>query len=95
MKKLIIAVVQNEDADSVVDALLEDEFRATRLASTGGFLRRGNTTLMIGADDNQVDRILDLIRQNARSGSVPEEGSTAPPAAATVFVLDLDEYQRL
>ena len=95
MKKLIIAVVQNEDADSVVDALLEDEFRATRLASTGGFLRRGNTTLMIGADDNQVDRILDLIRQNARSGSVPEEGSTSPPAAATVFVLDLEEYQRL
>jgi uncharacterized protein YaaQ len=95
MKKLIIAVVQNEDADSVVDALLEDEFRATRLASTGGFLRRGNTTLMIGADDNQVDRILDLIRQNARSGAVPEEGSTTPPAAATVFVLDLEEYQRL
>jgi uncharacterized protein YaaQ len=95
MKKLIIAVVQNEDADSVVDALLEDEFRATRLASTGGFLRRGNTTLMIGADDNQVDRILDLIRQHARSGSVPEEGATTPPAAATVFVLDLEEYQRL
>jgi uncharacterized protein YaaQ len=95
VKKLIIAVVQNEDADSVVDALLEDEFRATRLASTGGFLRRGNTTLMIGADDNQVDRILDLIRQNARSGAVPEEGGTTPPAAATVFVLDLEEYQRL
>jgi uncharacterized protein YaaQ len=95
VKKLIIAVVQNEDADSVVDALLEDEFRATRLASTGGFLRRGNTTLMIGADENQVDRILDLIRQNARSGSVPEEGDATPPAAATVFVLDLEEYQRL
>ncbi|MCA1668502.1 MAG: cyclic-di-AMP receptor, partial [Thermomicrobia bacterium] len=46
--KLIIAVVQNEDADNVVDALLEAEYRATRLASTGGFLRRGNTTIMIG-----------------------------------------------
>ncbi|HET8524664.1 MAG TPA: cyclic-di-AMP receptor [Thermomicrobiales bacterium] len=96
MKKLIIGVVQNEDADGVVDALLEDDFRATRLASTGGFLRRGNTTLMIGADEDQVDRVLDLIRQHAKSGAVPaEEGDASPPAAATIFVLDLEEYQRL
>jgi uncharacterized protein YaaQ len=96
MKKLIIAVVQNEDADAVVDALLEEEFRATRLASTGGFLRRGNTTLMIGADEDQVDRVLDLIRQHARTGQAPAEGTAGSSlAAATVFVLDLDEYQRL
>ncbi|HEY7030518.1 MAG TPA: cyclic-di-AMP receptor [Thermomicrobiales bacterium] len=97
MMKLVIAVVQNEDADAVVDALLEDEFRATRLASTGGFLRRGNTTLMIGADEDQVDRVLDLIRQHTRTGMAPAEDETAmtPPAAATVFVLDLEEYQRL
>jgi uncharacterized protein YaaQ len=95
MKKLIIAVVQNEDADNVVDALLEDEFRATRLASTGGFLRRGNTTLMVGADEDQIDRILDLVRANARSGAAPAEGSDVQSAAATVFVLDLEDYQRL
>ena len=60
MKKLVIAVIQNEVADTVVDALLEADFRTTRLASTGGFLRRGNTTLMIGADESQVDYVLDL-----------------------------------
>jgi len=96
MKKLIIAVIQNEVADAVVDALLEAEFRATRLASTGGFLRRGNTTLLIGADEDQVDLVLDLIRQHARSGVAPvETGDSAQAAAATVFVLDLEEYQRL
>ena len=96
MKKLIIAVVQNEDADGVVDALLEAEFRATRLASTGGFLRRGNTTLMIGADEDQVDAVLDLIRRHARSATAPTDAADGPqPAAATVFVLDLEEYQRL
>jgi len=96
MKKLIISVVQNDDADNVVDALLENEFRATRLASTGGFLRKGNTTLMIGADQEQVDRVLDLIRANARSGATPSDDAGAPvPAAATVFVIDLEEYQRL
>ena len=95
MKKLIIAVVQNEDADNVVDALLVDEFRATRLASTGGFLRRGNTTLMVGADEDQIDRILDLVRSNARSGNAPAESNEVQSAAATVFVLDLEDYQRL
>jgi uncharacterized protein YaaQ len=96
MKKLIIAVIQNEAADAVVDSLMEAEFRATRLASTGGFLRRGNTTLMIGADEDQVDLVLDLIRQHARSGLAPaDSGDTPQAAAATVFVLDLEEYQRL
>ncbi|MCC6313557.1 MAG: cyclic-di-AMP receptor [Thermomicrobiales bacterium] len=96
MKKLIISVIQNEVADVVVDALLEAEFRATRLASTGGFLRRGNTTLLIGADEDQVDQVLDLVRQNARSGMAPgDAGDAAMTAAATVFVLDLEEYQRL
>lgn len=95
MKKLVIAVIQNEVADTVVDALLEADFRTTRLASTGGFLRRGNTTLMIGADEDQVERVLDLIRQNARSAAEPVEAGASQPAAATVFVLDLEEYQRL
>ena len=96
MKKLIIAVVQNEDADAVVDALLEEDFRATRLASTGGFLRRGNTTLMIGAEEEQIDQVLALIQQHAHAGQpVTGQGQSSTPAAATVFVLDLEEYQRL
>ncbi|CAN5552091.1 cyclic-di-AMP receptor [soil metagenome] len=96
MNKLIIAVVQNDDADSVVDALLEADYRTTRLASTGGFLRRGNTTLLIGAFEEQIDAVLDLIRRHARSGArtMDEPAGMAPQAAATVFVLDLEEYQR-
>jgi len=93
--KLIIAVVQNEDADNVVDALLEAEYRATRLASTGGFLRRGNTTIMIGVQDEQVDPVLDLIRSQARSRQASEGSAPVQTAAATVFVLDLEDYQRL
>ncbi len=93
--KLIIAVVQNEDADNVVDALLEAEYRATRLASTGGFLRRGNTTIMIGVQDELVDTVLDLIRGQARSRQASSSGAAVQTAAATVFVLDLEDYQRL
>ena len=96
MNKLIIAVVQNDDADGVVDALLDSDFRTTRLASTGGFLRRGNTTLLIGAFEDQIDTVLNLIRQNARNGAQSPEDTPGmtPQAAATVFVLDLEEYER-
>lgn len=93
--KLIIAVVQNEDADNVIDALLENDFRATRLASTGGFLRRGNTTVMIGVQDHQVDQVLGLIRQEAHARGQAESPGNVQTAAATVFVLDLEDYQRL
>lgn len=92
-QRLIVAIVQNDDADAVVTALLENDFRATRLASTGGFLRKGNTTLLVGLAAEQVDRVLSLIRQEARTRPPGLGAETA--AAATVFVLDLDEYQRV
>lgn len=92
--KLIIAVVQNKNADEVIDALVEAKYRATRFASTGGFLRRGNTTVMIGVQDHQVDHVVDVIRDHARD-DIEEETAAETQAAATIFVLDLEEYQRL
>ena len=90
--KLIIAVVQSHDADDVVDALVRAEYRATRFASTGGFLRRGNTTIMVGVQDQQVDHVVEVLREAVASDrhQLPEGQS-----AVTVFVLDLEEYQRL
>jgi uncharacterized protein YaaQ len=90
--KLIIAVVQSQDSDEVVDALVQAEYRATRFASTGGFLRRGNTTIMVGVQDQQVDDVVDVLRK-AVEGSA--ESLPEGQAAVTVFVLDLEEYQRL
>ena len=99
--KLIVAVVQNDDANDVVDGLLEAGFRTTRLASTGGFLRSGNTTMMIGVEDAQVDGVIDTIRERAHARSQRAQrrggpsGPTVQTAAATVFVLDLEGYERL
>lgn len=94
--KLVIAVVQNEDADAIVDALLERQFRATRLASTGGFLRRGNTTLLVGVEDTDVDSVLEIIRSRARTRLRQESSAgTVESAAATIFVIPLEDYQRL
>ena len=85
--KLIIAIIRDTDAGSVVDKMVGDGYGVTRVASTGGFLRRGNVTLLIGVDDDQVDPAIDAIRQ-----------SCGPPDSeqrrATVFVVDAPHFER-
>ena len=65
--KLIIAVVQDQDSNRLSKALVDNNFRATKLATTGGFLKSGNTTFMIGTEDIRVDRALQIIKENCRS----------------------------
>ena len=60
--KIILAVVRDLDADPVMNTLVSKGYRVTRLASTGGFLRRGNVTMMIGVDANEVKIVTSLLR---------------------------------
>ncbi|KIL39423.1 hypothetical protein SD70_20440 [Gordoniibacillus kamchatkensis] len=64
--KLVIAVVQDKDSNRLSNALIQEGFRATKLASTGGFLRAGNTTFMIGTEDDRVPDVLKVIRANCK-----------------------------
>lgn len=64
--KLIIAVVQDRDWAMLRDALVEHGYGVTRLSSTGGFLRHGNTTLLLGVQDSEVDNAIGIIRQTCR-----------------------------
>lgn len=59
--KLIITIVQDQEASRLLDSLTKQGLKATKLASTGGFLKQGNTTLMIGVDDNQVEKVMEII----------------------------------
>jgi uncharacterized protein YaaQ len=61
--KLIFAIVQDEDVDNLVDALVSEGFRTTRIGSTGSFLRMGNSSLMIGVDDHQVPQVTAIVRR--------------------------------
>jgi uncharacterized protein YaaQ len=79
--KLIVFVTDDAHADTSVDALVEQGFRVTRLATTGGFLRRGNTTLLVGVEDTQIERAHELVRR------------AAPGTLA--ITMDLDRYERL
>src|SRR3990172_7125797 len=65
--KLVVAIVHSEDAGALVDALLERQHRATRLPSSGGFLRQANVTVLVGAEDDKVDEILGVVRETCNS----------------------------
>lgn len=86
--KMIIAILSDADSEPVSQALIETGFRVTRIASTGGFLRRGSSTLMVGVDDDQVDVAIEVIRQ-----------STAPIETGlkrgTLFVLNVARFDQI
>jgi uncharacterized protein YaaQ len=65
--KLLIAIVQNYDSNALLTALTGQGFRATRITSIGGFLRSGNTTVLMGVDDDRIDACIQIIRSTCRS----------------------------
>ena len=100
--KLILAIVQHQDAANLVDSLTEHGYRVTRLSSQGGFLREGNVTLMLSVDDQQVNTVIKVVREHCSTRTryvspmppIAESGEFYPPAplevqvgGATVFVL--------
>lgn len=87
--KMIIAILRDNDNEPVSQALIASGFRVTRVASTGGFLRRGSTTLMIGVDDEKVDEAIDVIRENVSPS--PEPGTRR----ATLFVLKVEHFAQV
>ena len=64
--KMIIAVVSSDDANNVQKALIKEHYQATKLATTGGFLMKGNTTFLIGADDEKISDIINIIGNHSK-----------------------------
>lgn len=87
--KLIITIISDQDNDPVTQALIVAGFRVTRVASTGGFLRRGSSTLMIGVADDKVDAAIEVIRQNV------SPAQEAGMKRATLFVLNVEHYTQI
>ena len=86
--KLLLVILRARDTENVIQVLIEAEFGVTHIASTGGFLRKGNATLLIATDEERVDRAMELIREAA---SPPEDAQRR----ATVFVLNLEAFEKL
>ena len=86
--KLVIAIVRDIDASPVVETLVAQHYRVTRVASTGGFLRRGYVTLLIGVEESHVEAVMDILRATC---SPAEPGSHR----ATVFVLNAPYFEQV
>jgi uncharacterized protein YaaQ len=92
--KLLMAIVRNDCAGDVVASLAESNFGVTRISTTGGIWRRGNATLLIGIEEQDIDKVLAII--DAKAGPSIEPDATQGPYAphrATVFVLGVDSFQ--
>lgn len=107
--KLIMAIIHDEDAFHIMDLLNEKGFSVTKLATTGGFLRSGNTTLISGVEDDKVNEVVNIIESTCKSrkqitsiNSTQMMGESYIPlpievtvGGATIFVLNVDEYKKV
>lgn len=108
--KLVIAIVQDEDASHLIGDLMNDGFSVTKLATTGGFLRSGNTTLLTGVEDERYEQCLKIIenvcksRKQIATSPVTMGGATGMYApypievtvgGATVFVLNVESFLKI
>jgi uncharacterized protein YaaQ len=101
MMKMVMAVMQADDAPRTMDALVHAGHRVTRLATTGGWLRRENVTLLLGVEDERVPDVLKVLQSQGQrrtayrsmpvdiTGSVDAEVFEVEVGGATVFVLDV------
>ena len=67
--KLVLAIVNKDDSGTVSSALTKEGFSVTKLATTGGFLMSGNTTFLVGIDDNRVEEVLAIIEKHSKSAA--------------------------
>ena len=108
--KLVFAIVSNDDSNVVLRELNKAGFSATKMASTGGFLRAGNTTLLVGTEEENVQPVIDVIEKNSAKRKQlifsPEpyvggiSGYTSFPAeievgGATIFVVDVERFEKV
>ena len=106
--KLIIAIVNRDDANAVTQNLTKRGFSSTRLSTTGGFLLAGNITILVGVDEEKVQDVIDVIKEHSHSrkqmiSASPEVGHGyyhAMPVevtvgGATIFVVDVERFERV
>jgi len=108
--KLVLAIINDEDAFNIIDILSEKGFSVTKLATTGGFLRSGNTTLISGCSEERVPEFIDIIekrgkaRKQITSVNTPHVNASenyvpypveVTVGGATVFVLNIEEFRKM
>ncbi len=89
--KLILAIIQDHVAQDVLHELSENKIRATKLSSTGGFFKKGNTTILIGIEDEKVDRVKEMILNISKNKETVDDIT----ANTVMFVLNMNQLIRM
>jgi len=93
---LVLAIVHKEDVDSVTEEVVKGGYRLTQISTSGGFLRRGNATLLIGVESEKVNDVLRLIQAGCKARVDPNPVDKGMPMySATVFVLESSRFERI
>ncbi|TCT11685.1 uncharacterized protein YaaQ [Natranaerovirga pectinivora] len=108
--KLVITIVQDEDTNKLIQRLNQEGFMATKLASTGGFLKTGNTTIFVGVEESKVEDVIEIIKEVCKTTKQMSllnqpiasmtEGYISYPievsvGGATIFVVDVEKYLKI
>lgn len=109
--KLVFAVVHDEDGNKVMQELNENGFSVTKLCSTGGFLKSGNTTLLVGIEEDKVDTVIEIIKKKSKNRKQVLSPSMSPSSleggiamsypievvvgGATIFVLNVERFEKV
>lgn len=93
--KLVIAIIQDQFLNKVTRSLMQNKIRVTKLSSRGGFLNNGNTTLLIGAEEEDLDDLIEIIRSNCTSTKVNNGGQEVSIGGANLFILNMKDYIRV
>jgi len=106
--KLVMAIINADDSQTVINALNKDGFSVTRLATTGGFLKTGNTTIIVGVEADKVDAVLEIINKHSHSrkqmvpsnselgmGFFPAVPVEISVGGATIFVVDVERFEKI
>ncbi len=86
--KMIIAILRDVDSETVTRELTAGHFRVTRISSTGGLLRRGVTTLLVGVDDGKVEAAIQVLKENCSPAAEGEK-------RATIFVVPVERFEQV
>lgn len=93
--KLIIAIIQDDYINDVVEELMANKIRITKLSSTGGFLKSGSTTLLIGVKKEEKDKVVSLIESKVVSRNVKSSSGEVKLGGANLFVMDMDQMIKI
>ncbi len=106
--KLVLAVVNHDDANAVTRSLAKEGFSSTKLATTGGFLMSGNATILIGVEEENVQTVVDIIQAQSHSrkqmipattemgyGNYPSMPVEVTVGGATIFVVDVERFEHV